>query len=79
MSKPKNKERVSKPKNKEGWARPLLANKFHYFTLDGRSLCSRWLMYPTEVDEDTDPTVCTRDSCRTCWKKLLKLETGIKV
>jgi hypothetical protein len=60
--------------NKEGWAYPLLSKKFHYFTLEGTSLCGKWFLLPTEVD-NSDPTIKTKDSCAACYAKLMKLET----
>jgi hypothetical protein len=61
---------VVEDKQTEGWARPLLAKKFHYFKPSGISLCGKWLLFPKEFD-DSDPTVKTKDSCEACYRRMV--------
>lgn len=63
---------------KEGWGNLDNARDAHYFTVDGRSLCNRWLALRSPRWESYQElgAAPTKGTCKTCWKKLAK--QGIK-
>ena len=52
-----------------GWGSLLTATKWHYFTVDGRSLCGRWFArlpaFELEQGNDDSP-----DNCAACRQRL---------
>ena len=59
-------------KTTEGWTWLLNADKFHYF-VDGRSLCSKYMLLGAfdQCDPRTDA-----DKCAACRKKLSRTRKG---
>ena len=55
----------------EGWGSLVNAQKAHYFSTSGRSLCGRWACFGTPVWESNQKRGAKADSgtCAACWKK----------
>ena len=69
---------------KTGWAWVLGAKKWHYFSVDGRSLCRKYgvnkayaiigLHGQLEKGKDSNP-----DNCAECKRRKKRLDTGVKL
>ena len=62
--------------NSEGWQYLFNARKRHYFKLDGRSLCGKWLVLGNGALRSPDHGWASSDDCAGCRKKLPKREDG---
>ena len=49
-----------------GWGRPYGARRFHYFGLDRRSLCGRYGLMQTGLEEGRDTH---SDNCAVCARQ----------
>lgn len=60
----------------EGWQYLFNARKCHYFKLDGRSLCGRWLLLVGGANRSPELGFRTKDDCAGCVRKLPKIDDG---
>lgn len=55
---------------KAGWARPINANKHHFFLEDEvTSICGRWMYFATDLEPDTFES---SEDCASCRRKVNK-------
>ena len=60
----------------EGWVYPLNARKAHYFYNELVSLCRGWMMF--SLGAAKPDTFESPDDCKTCRRKLTKIQEEAK-
>jgi hypothetical protein len=54
-----------------GWSKPENSRKWHYYGVDRRSLCGKWILLSGCIDEDNQTTDSAgKADCVICARKL---------
>ncbi len=55
--------------SKAGWNWLINSRKWHWFGLDGRSLCGKYLTFGSNADAETEDKINSSDNCAVCKRK----------
>jgi hypothetical protein len=54
---------------KAGWNWLVNSRKWHFFALDGRSLCGKFMILGSNEDSSQEDKPSSPDNCKACLKK----------